>query len=167
MSALAFPDGAVPTASSNPHVPHQATQICITTCLFLSSIFYYIDPLVSLHQHFSSLTIMAPVSVLISGKPICIHFQDVLVRHFLFQMNYRISLAHSNMSDISVCMFIHSCMYTCIWMCIYSCVCVYVSACVYMLLCVEMCLCMSVSTHTCAHGSVHWGVLRAEMKQEP
>lgn len=93
------------------------------------------DPLVFLCQHFSVLTIMAPLSVLISGKPICIHFQDVLVGHYLFQKNYRISLARSKYSDVSVGMFIRICMYPCISMCIYSCVCVYVAVRMDMLVC--------------------------------
>lgn len=146
---LAFPDGglAVLTASSHPRAPHRATRICINTCSFLGSVFYYIDPLVCLHQHFSVLTVMAPLAVLTSGKPICGHFQGVLVRPCLFQTNYGISLAHSKISDISVCVFIHIWKYTCVSVCIYSCVCV--SACVSMLLCVEMCPCLSVFTCSC------------------
>ena len=74
-------------------------------------------------------------TVLISGKPICIHVQDVLVGHSLFQKNYRISLAHSKDSDVSVGMFIRICMYTRISVCIYSCVCVYVAVRVDTLVC--------------------------------
>lgn len=139
----------VPTALHKPCFPHWAAQICISKCLFLSSIFYYIDLFFCLCQHFSVLITMTPLSILISSEPICIHFQDVLVRHFLFQMNYQISLAHSKNSDASICMFIRICMCICICICISTCVCVYVSACVYMLLCVPMCLCLSVSMYLC------------------
>lgn len=88
-------------------------------CLFLDSIFYYIDLFLSLCQHFSVLTITAPLSILISLA----HFQDVLVKHFLFQMNYRISITLVNI-DVSICpLYMGLCVCVCVWQWVYMYLC--------------------------------------------